>query len=153
MKILNIVHEPNPVLRKVAEAIDFSDWEREDLKKLAIDMVATMKAAPGVGLAAPQIGKSIRLIVVDHTPTPIVMINPEITKRSVAADLLEEGCLSVPEKYGVIKRQRNITVEGLDLDGKELVVEAKGYLAEIFQHEVDHLNGVLYIDRVEKMLE
>ena len=115
-------------------------------------MVLTMKKAPGVGLAAPQIGKSIRLIIVDHTPEPFVLINPKIKKHSLRRDTLEEGCLSVPGKYGLIKRYKSVQVKAQTLDGKPFELEAKGFLAEIFQHEIDHLNGTLYIDKALKFI-
>lgn len=151
-KILPIVHEPHPVLRKRAAELKLESWDKKDLAELTEDMILTMKEAPGVGLAAPQIGKSIRLIVVERTPEPIVIINPEIIGRSLRKDTLEEGCLSVPGKYGLIKRYKSVKVKGLGLDGKEMIIDAKGFLAEIFQHEIDHLNGTLYIDKAIKIV-
>lgn len=152
MAFLKIVAEPDPILRQHASAIDFSTWDPVELRKLADDMIETMKKAPGVGLAAPQIGKSIRLIVVERTPEPLALINPEIIKHSLRRHTLEEGCLSVPGKYGLIKRYRSVSVRAQTLDGKPFKLEAKGFLAQIFQHEIDHLNGVLYIDKAVKFL-
>lgn len=149
-KLLPIVHEPDPVLRQKAKIIDLEKWDQKELCVLAEDMILTMKKAPGVGLAAPQIGKSIRLIIVERLPDPIALINPEIIGHSLRKDTLEEGCLSVPGKYGIIKRYKTVKVRAFTLTGKPVTIEAKGFLAEIFQHEIDHLNGVLYIDKAIK---
>lgn len=149
-KLLPIVHEPNAVLRRKADAVVISDWGGKELEKLAEDMVLTMKKAPGVGLAAPQIGKSIQLIIVERTPGPLILINPKIIGHSLRKHVLEEGCLSVPGKYGLIKRWREVRVRAQTLDGKSLEIKAKGFLAQIFQHEIDHLNGTLYIDKAIK---
>lgn len=151
-KLLKILHEPHPILRKKAEPINVKDWNPKKLHQLANDMVFTMKKAPGVGLAAPQIGKSIRLIVVEHSPEPLILINPKIIKHSLRKDTLEEGCLSVPNKYGVVKRYKSVKIKAQNLNGEKVEIEAKGFLAEIFQHEVDHLNGVLYVDKAVKFL-
>ncbi len=152
MAFLKIVTEPDPILRKRAAEIDIAKWDATELHTLAADMVETMKKAPGVGLAAPQIDKSIRLIIVERTPTPLMLINPEIIKHSLRRDTLEEGCLSVPGKYGLIKRYRSVYVKAETLDGKPFEIEAKGFLAQILQHEIDHLNGTLYIDKAAKFI-
>lgn len=149
---LPILHEPDPVLRQKAAPIDLAQWDVTELRTLAEDMVLTMKKAPGVGLAAPQIGKSVRLIIVERTPKPLILINPEIVKRSLRKQTLEEGCLSVPGAYGIIKRNKYVTVCAQTLDGKPFEIEAKGFLAQIFQHEIDHLNGTLYIDKAITLL-
>ncbi|MDO8505034.1 MAG: peptide deformylase [bacterium] len=151
-KLLPILHEPHPVLRRRAETLVLSNWDKKELYQLAEDMIFTMKKAPGVGLAAPQIGKSIRFIVVERIPDPIVLINPEIIEHSFRKDTLEEGCLSVPGKYGLIKRYKTVKVKALTLEGESFTIEAKGFLAEILQHEIDHLNGVLYIDKAIKFV-
>lgn len=150
-RILPIVHEPDPVLRKKAAPVKLSEWDPKELRQLAEDMILTMKKAPGVGLAAPQIGKSIRLIIVERIPTPLALINPEIVGHSLRKHTIEEGCLSVPGKYGLIKRYRSVKVKALTLDGKQITLEAKGFLAQILQHEMDHLNGTLYIDKAIKL--
>lgn len=149
-KILPIVTEPNPVLRTRAAEINLSDWKPGDLDALAEDMILTMKKAPGVGLAAPQIGQSIRLIIVDHEPSPLALINPSIVKKPWRTVRMDEGCLSVPGKFGVIKRSPWVVVSAHYLDGSSFEIRAEGLLAEIFQHEIDHLDGVLYIDKIEK---
>ena len=146
-KLLPILHEPNVVLRRRADAVVLPNWDLKELLKLAEDMVLTMKKAPGVGLAAPQIGKSIQLIIVERAPEPLILINPKIVGHSLRKHTLEEGCLSVPGKYGLVKRWREVRVRAQTLDGKSLEIKAKGFLAQIFQHEIDHLNGTLYIDK------
>lgn len=122
------------------------------MQTLADDMILTMKGAPGVGLAAPQIGQSLRMIIIERTPKPLALLNPEIVRHSLRKHILEEGCLSVPGKYGIIKRWREVKVRAQTLDGKSVELAAKGFLAQIFQHEIDHLNGVLYIDKAIKFL-
>ena len=119
-------------------------------------MMETMKEAPGVGLAAPQVGVSLRVIVVE-TPededdpqggTQLQLVNPEILKQD-GEQIGEEGCLSIPGYVGIVKRAQNVTVKGLNRKGKEVKVKAGGYLARVLQHEIDHLNGVLFTDRLE----
>lgn len=146
-KLLKIFHEPDPVLRQRAREIDLSKCDKNELIQLVDDMILTMKKAPGVGLAAPQIGQSIRLIVVEYAPAPLVLINPEIISHSWRKRVMEEGCLSVPEKYGKVKRYDSVKVRARTLDGAPFEIAAKGFLSQIFQHEIDHLNGVLYIDK------
>jgi peptide deformylase len=121
------------------------------------DMVETLRAAPGVGLAAPQVGVSQRIIVVetpDDESEPgsgrlYVLINPEIIKTSPELEEDQEGCLSIPSYAGLIKRHSAITVKGLNRGGKEVRIKATGFLARVFQHEIDHLDGVLFTDRLE----
>ncbi len=151
-KLLSIVHEPNSILRTQAKEIDLNKFDKDELVQLAADMVLTMKKAPGVGLAAPQIGKSLQLITVERTPQPLILINPKIVGHSLRKYILEEGCLSVPGKFGLIKRWREVKIRAQTLDGKPFEIKAQGFLAEIFQHEIDHLNGVLYIDKVLKFV-
>jgi len=122
-------------------------------------MVETMRLAPGVGLAAPQVGESIRLIVVEFgdeedeevPPKLYVMANPEITRASQDTLVGTEGCLSIPGVQGDVERALTVTVKGLNRHGKPMTVKAKGWLARIFQHEIDHLDGVLFVDRAEKL--
>ncbi|MDD4984612.1 MAG: peptide deformylase, partial [Dehalococcoidales bacterium] len=119
------------------------------LQRLLDDMVDTMQASNGVGLAAPQVGVSLRVIVVQMPgEEPIALINPEVAKRTGEQEVTE-GCLSVPGYYGEIKRSAEVTVKGKDRRGKAVRIKATGLMAEALEHEVDHLNGILYIDRVE----
>lgn len=151
MAILPIRHYPDPVLQKHAEPIDTIT---EELKTLAANMAETMYAAPGVGLAAPQVGVSKNLIVLDCAPKDaselIIAINPEIIARE-GESLEEEGCLSVPGFYTNISRSANVTVRYLDLDGQTVEREASGLLAIAFQHEIDHLSGVLFVDHLSPL--
>ena len=138
---------PDPALRKIAEPVDRID---ESLKTLIGDMIETMHAAPGVGLAAPQVGVSQRVIVADpsageNPDLALELMNPEIIscKGSVQH---EEGCLSLPEVEVKVQRAEQIVVKAQRLDGRMQTIEAEGYLSYILQHEIDHLNGVLIID-------
>ena len=144
---------PDAVLRTEAAAIERVD---EELRKLADDMLATMYDAPGVGLAAPQIGILRRLIVMDAArdddpPDPLVMVNPEILTLSDEMRTHEEGCLSIPEVTAEVERPAEIRVAYLDREGKPQEAELEGILATIVQHEIDHLNGVLFIDYLSRL--
>jgi peptide deformylase len=152
MAILDIVKYPDPFLRDKSSPIFQIDFS---IKKLASDMVETMHAAPGVGLAATQVGVLKRMVVIDISTdpkkkNPMVFINPEII-YSEGESVGEEGCLSVPEVYGDVKRFELIKVKFLDLDEKEYEMSAESFLARVIQHEVDHLEGTLFIDRMSKV--
>lgn len=153
MAILKIVKDPDPVLRKKAVKLRKAD---EGIRKLAEDMFETMLDAPGVGLAAPQIGRSIRLITV-HIPadeedgieeTNLILLNPEIVKSN-GEQTGAEGCLSMPGIAGNVTRAWNVTVKAIDMGNKPLRIKAKGYLAVALQHEIDHLDGILFTDHIE----
>lgn len=150
MALLNIIKYPDPILKKKAEPLREITSE---IKRLVDDMAETMYAAPGVGLAAPQIGRSVRVIVIDINTREgekrdlISLINPEIIEQS-GEMVWEEGCLSVPDYSSDIKRAERVVVKGLDIDGKEKVVVGEGLLSVVLQHEIDHLNGILFIDRL-----
>ena len=156
MTIRPLTTFPEEVLRQKAQDVENFD---EDLKELVDDMVETMREAPGVGLAAPQIGISKRIIVVEFgdeydetVPNQLyVLINPEITKKSNATLKGIEGCLSVPGLVGEVERASAVTVVGQDLTGKKVKIRAQGWLARIFQHEIDHVNGLLYTDRAKNI--
>lgn len=146
MAVLPIRTIPDPVLRQKAKRIRNIG---ESIQKLIDDMVDTMRAAGGVGLAANQVGVPVRLMIVDIPDEgPVAIINPRVTDMENEGDA-EEGCLSVPGYRGELKRYLKATIEGLDRDGKPLRYTAEGYFAQAFQHETDHLNGVLYIDRID----
>jgi peptide deformylase len=152
MTILHICTYPEEILRQPAEPITEID---EEVVKLVDHMAETMYSAPGIGLAATQVGVAKQVLVADIAPRRpeselIVLINPEI----VAAEgevIFEEGCLSVPEYQAEVKRHEKITVRGLNLKGEEVEIEAEGLLAIVLQHEIDHLNGILFIDRLSKL--
>ena len=143
MALLDIRVLGDPILRQtttpVAEVTD-------DLRRLAQDMLETMYVARGIGLAAPQVGRTERLAVVDVEDEPLVMFNPEIVRTEGPAEKVEEGCLSIPEVYGDVERPTRITVRYLDGDGATIERDADGLLARCIQHEVDHLDGKLFID-------
>ena len=145
MAIRPILTAPHPVLRKQAKRIKVIDAY---IRNLAADMIETMECAKGVGLAAPQIGASLRLCVL-HLPEehPFALVNPEVVKR-IGERSVKESCLSIPGYQGRIKRAVEVTVKGLDLDGKPIRFKAKELLAQALEHEIDHLDGVLYIDYI-----
>ena len=156
MAIREIVTTPEPVLRRKARKVtEFGP----ELQKLIDDMVETMREAPGVGLAAPQVNVSQRVIVVeygkdDDEEAPLklyTLVNPEITHFSSETVLGDEGCLSVIGFQGEVERAVEVTVKAMNRKGKPVKVKAKGWLARIFQHEIDHLDGVLFVDKATKV--
>lgn len=150
MPQLPIIIAPDPRLKAVSAPVTTVD---DATRRLIDDMVSTMYAAPGVGLAAPQVGVHKRIIVVDPTdgegnPRLVRMVNPEITARSDELVEHEEGCLSLPEFYEILERPRAIEVRFLDPEGRERSLAADGLLARCIQHEVDHLDGVVFVDHL-----
>ncbi len=148
MSILPVLRFPDPQLRTVAEPVNNVD---STIKKLINDMFETMYAERGVGLAATQVNQHIRLVVVDcageeEKPQPITFINPEIVSASEELETCQEGCLSVPEIYADVERSKFVTVKALDKDGKAFTLDCEGLLAVCIQHEIDHLNGKLFVD-------
>lgn len=155
MTLRKIVTLPDPVLRRKARPVTKFD---KDLQTLIDDMVETMREAPGVGLAAPQIGLSERLLVIEYyereedeeneeAPKKVwAVLNPEIVKASEETVMGVEGCLSIPGLVGEVERHEQVQIKGLNRHGKPMKIKAKGWLARIFQHEIDHLNGVVFTD-------
>jgi len=138
----------NPVLRHKAKRITQVD---RSIQKLIDDMIETMRAAPGVGLAAPQVGVPLRLAVIEVDDKVTVIVNPEIVKTAGEHEL-DEGCLSVPGFWGRLRRAERVSVKALDRHGKELRIrDAEGLFAQALQHEIDHLDGHLYIDRMDSL--
>ena len=153
MAIRPILKLPDPILRKKAKPIERVD---ADLRRLVDDMLATMYDAPGIGLAAPQIGILRRLIVMDPAKdeapkTPVIMVNPEILQRSDELRVHDEGCLSIPDFTAEIERPARIRVSYLDREGKMQESELEGIWATVVQHEIDHLNGMLFIDYLSRL--
>lgn len=141
----------DPILRRKADPVEQVD---DDVRRLLDEMLATMYAADGVGLAAPQIGISRRIIVVDvHDPEvpAFGLINPRIVEYSEDLDRAEEGCLSIPGLRDIVERPARVVVEGLDRSGQPCRIEADGLLARALQHEIDHLDGILFIDRLSPL--
>jgi peptide deformylase len=153
MTKLEILTYPNKFLQQPTQPVENID---EDIQKLVADMVETMYEAPGVGLAAIQVGSDKQVLVYDEKPTESdrgygVIINPKIVESEGQIISENEGCLSVPDFRSDVKRAARIVVEGVDRDGKSLRFEADGFLAIVLQHEVDHLNGTLFIDRISAL--
>jgi peptide deformylase len=153
MALRPIIILPDPKLRLISRKVERVDGA---LKKLMDDMIETMHDAPGVGLAAIQIAEPIRLVVIDvarkeEPPNPQVFVNPEVTWSSDERSTYEEGCLSIPEYYAEVERPASIRARYLDHEGKTREILAEGLLATVLQHEIDHLDGVLFIDHISKL--
>ena len=173
MSLLEIIKIPDPILREVSKPVEQVD---DEVRKLLDNMLETMYDAPGIGLAGIQIGVPLRVVTVDcakrvdeeeevevadedaeekekpaPVPNPIFLINPEIVSLSDEPSIYEEGCLSIPEYYADVERPAGCTVKYIDRDGKEQLLEATGILSTCLQHEIDHLNGTLFIDHISKL--
>ena len=153
MSILKILKEPDPILRKKSTPVASVD---KHIKKLMNDMLETMYAAPGIGLAAAQVGILKRVIVIDlakdgEKKSPLFFANPVITWKSEILEKKEEGCLSIPDYFAEIKRPHACHVSYLDQHGKEKKLKAEGLLATCIQHEIDHCDGILFIDYLSKL--
>lgn len=166
MTIRDIIGPDNPVLRRKARAVEADSLKDPALQQLIDDMIDTMRVAPGVGLAAPQVAVGQRLAVIEYgdelpedappgTPEPPkqlwVIVNPEIVDRSTEQVEGTEGCLSLPGYAGTVMRHKAVTIKALNRRGRPIKIKAKDWLARIFQHEIDHLDGVLYIDKASKV--
>lgn len=154
MALREVVQFPDPRLKLVSRPIEAIT---DEIRQLAADMIEVMYDEPGIGLAAPQVGASVRLFVIDTEwsdeevgRNPLVVINPEISERE-GRITWDEGCLSVPDYNAVVERDAALTLRGLDLDGKPIVERAEGLRAVCIQHEVDHLDGILFIDRISRL--
>jgi len=159
MSLREVIKLPHPVLRKKAHEVrDFGDAFQE----LVEDMIVTMREEDGAGLAAPQVNQGLRLIVIEYPEDDsqedaksrlFIMANPEIVKQSEETELGVEGCLSVPDIVGEVERAAQVEVRGLNRYGKKMKVRTKGWLARVFQHEIDHLDGILFVDRATKLFK
>ena len=153
MTIKPLIILPDPILRQVSRPVEKVDAA---VRSLADDMLATMYDAPGIGLAAIQVGEPLRMLTIDlsgedEEKAPRVFLNPEILSSSDERSTYEEGCLSIPDYYAEVERPATVTVRYLGLDGKLHEEEASGLLATCLQHELDHLNGILFIDHISKL--
>ena len=151
--IRSILIHPDPRLRKVCDPVT---TVTEDLARLARDMLDTMYDAPGIGLAAPQIGVTKRLIVMDcmkapEAPRPLILFNPEVTWSSSEVSTYEEGCLSIPEQYADVQRPASVTVTWMDETGASQEETFEGLWATCVQHEIDHLNGIVFVDHLSQL--
>lgn len=153
MAKLDIINVPDPILKKMSDPVGQVD---DDLRRLMDDMLETMYAAPGIGLAAIQVAVPKRVIVLDtegddETKKPLFLVNPEVTWESPEFNVYNEGCLSVPEHYAEVERPASVKVKYLDYDGKEQEQLMDGLAATCVQHEIDHLNGVVFIDYLSRL--
>ncbi|MCO4316913.1 peptide deformylase [Phyllobacterium sp. 21LDTY02-6] len=153
MSIKPLIILPDPLLRQTSKPVEHFD---ADLRKFSQDMLDTMYDAPGIGLAAIQVGVPLRMLVIDlakedEPKAPQIFINPEVLSSSDERNVYEEGCLSIPDYYAEVERPKQVRVSYLDLDGKKHEVEADDLLATCLQHEMDHLNGVLFIDHISRL--
>ena len=153
MALRHIITLPDPKLRLISKPLERVD---DSVRKLLDDMVETMHEAPGIGLAAIQIAEPLRLVVVDlakkdEPPQPLQFINPEIVWSADDRSVYEEGCLSIPEYYEEVERPASVRTRFVDRDGKQQEIVAEGLLATVLQHEIDHLDGVLFIDHISKL--
>ena len=153
MAIRPIIILPDTKLRLVSAPVSHVD---DSMRKLMDDMVETMHDAPGIGLAAIQVAEPLRVVVLDlakqdETPAPLFFVNPEIVWAAEDKSVFEEGCLSIPEYYEDVERPASVRVRFLDRDGAEREIHAEGLLSTALQHEIDHLNGVLFIDHISKL--
>lgn len=154
MAVRKILHYPHPVLRQKAQPV--TDFGLE-LQRLIDDMFDTMRAASGVGLAAPQVNVLWRVIVVEYAqddgvePERYAVVNPKLVYVSPETEVGTEGCLSIPGVFGEVVRPRSVVVRGQDRFGRPITIRAHGWLARIFQHEIDHLNGILFLDKATRI--
>jgi len=153
MALLPILTAPDPRLKVMSKPVAKVD---DSIRRLMDDMLATMYASEGLGLAAPQVGVPKRVIVMDlarqgEKPNPIMLANPEVIWRSEEEMVCEEGCLSVPDQYSEVSRPKAVRIRYLDYQNEIREMDAEGYLATCLQHEIDHLNGILFIDRLSSL--
>lgn len=154
--ILEVTTEPNPILRQKTAEVLIEEIASPEFQKLIDDMIQTMYASKGIGIAGPQVSASKRVIIVETATKPdqqkpVAFINPEIISKSWRTVMSEEGCLSVPGVFGIVKRFRGVKIKALDRDGKPVTIRNNHLVSVILQHEIDHLNGVLFIDKAEKV--
>ena len=154
--ILPITIEPNPILHKVSQDLTAAEIKSKKIKGFTVDLTETMYAKDGVGIASVQVGNPIQLCVIakDFTPdkkADLILINPKFEKASVLREWAEEGCLSVPNIYGSVRRYKKIKVSALNARGEKIEFVAKEFFARIIQHEIDHLNGILFIEKAKKL--
>ncbi len=149
MAILEILKYPNNLLRQKTKIIE--DSQSSEIQELIFDMLETMEDnGNALGLAAPQVGKSVRLCIAKLDGVTHILINPQIKSHSWIKGIAEEGCLSFPEKFIPIKRSKKVTIQALDRKGEKIIIKADGLLARALQHEIDHLEGILFIDKEVK---
>lgn len=149
MSLLHLVYYPSPFLRKTSAPVLHYDFK--NFKTLIEDMAETMAHHNGIGLAAPQIGKNIRLVMIKTQEGILTLINPEIIKSSRKKETSEEGCLSIPGTFGLVERSMTIKISALLSNGKKIIFHGDGLFSRVIQHEIDHINGILFIDRTSRI--
>ena len=147
MSHLEVLKNPNKELREKSRELSVEEILSDKIQTLADNMIQTTKDENGVGLAAPQVGEHVRVIVVETNKGLRPFFNPEITDYSRRLMISEEGCLSIPKVYGLVNRHRAVKVEALNREGNKVQLKASGFIGTIFQHEIDHLDGILFIDK------
>ncbi len=154
MKLFTVSNkEEEKFLRKKPADFDFSKYSKKEIKELVKTMRTIMKLSDGIGLSANQIGLNLNCFVAEADNKFYAIFNPQIIKLSKERDDMEEGCLSVPDSFGVVNRAERVWLEGFDSNGKKIKLKVWGFLARIFQHEVDHLNGALFTDKCKDLRE
>lgn len=153
MNALAVLHNPNPELRVISQPVTDVDILRTETQQLIDQLMETMAEENGVGIAAPQVGEHLRIIIVETPHGVQAFINPEITSRSVRMVSSIEGCLSVPGISGAVKRHSSVKVKAKNRQGEMVEIKANGLQAIIFQHEIDHLDGILFIDRATNLVD
>ena len=148
---MKIITYPSPVLRNKSRPIDIS--KMNEIKYFAKEMERALNEKDGLGLAASQVGKNIQLALIRTQEGVLALINPRLIKKSFSREVMEEGCLSVPHVFGLVKRPRMIKVETLTFNGQKKTISAHGLFARVIMHEIDHLNGILFIDKVKKITQ
>lgn len=153
MAVLPITKLGNPILRQISRTVDPADIATAEFRRLVKDLTETMFDANGIGIAAPQVNVGLQVAIINAKDDPFPIINPVITKHSIRKNSAEEGCLSIPGVFGIVPRPSTVTVRYLDRRGAVVIQELSGLFARVFQHEIDHLNGKLFIDRAKKITE
>ena len=153
METFPIVKLPTPSLRQPSRVVEVSEIQTVKFQNFLDKLIRTMHVEDGVGIASPQVGQNIRAIVVNMPKGPECYMNPEIVKTSKLMVDSEEGCLSVPGKYGVVQRHKKVSLRALNRLGRRIELDVKAFPAIIFQHEIDHLDGVLFIDKAKNIVE
>jgi peptide deformylase len=148
---LPLVQLPDARLRERSKEVDPKEISDPGFQSWLDDLVEAMRVYDGVGIAAPQTGRWVRVFVAADEGVPNIVINPTVKKRSWRKEDGEEGCLSVPGKYGIVSRHKAFTVSGLDRNGRPITLAGKGFFARVLQHEQDHLDGILYVDRAKEV--
>lgn len=153
MEPLTIITDPTPSLRQPSRDLSVEEILNPDFQRYLDQLTAKMFEADGVGIASAQIGKNIKAIIVNMPNGPEAYMNAKILKKSEAMAESEEGCLSVPGKYGIVMRHKKVTVEAINRHGRRIEMELRNFPAIVFQHEIDHTNGILFIDKAKKVVK